>query len=325
MKPVHDWDESDLQRFIDDEVEENTGIEFKAGDALVKNPKRNQEMCKDVSAMANAAGGVIVYGIVERLKGGPDRIGIADHIDGCDPLTITKDTIEQILSRGIEPRLQNVDVRRISLTSGRVAFTIEVPQGIALAPHQSRDAYKYFRRYNAQVLPMLDHEIRDTFKRATTPELHIKFMLANIFESSNLFELSMFIQNRSSAPALSAIIDIYIDLKMNINLSRAANAFSAATNTIMNLSNGAAASTIRLERVVKGTDVPIFRERSQLLAVTQVHIEPDSDQMLGFVTSCPGSKIETFGSIIRHRSSEPIIEFWPNVSVTRMLPHIEDI
>ena len=58
MNPVADWLEGDVQALIGSE--ETSNLEFKASAALENTPKNKAELAKDVSAMANAAGGVIV-------------------------------------------------------------------------------------------------------------------------------------------------------------------------------------------------------------------------------------------------------------------------
>ena len=55
----------DLQRLIDNEVEESTILEYKSSFA-VQNPKWREELAKDISAMANSNGGIIVFGIKQK-------------------------------------------------------------------------------------------------------------------------------------------------------------------------------------------------------------------------------------------------------------------
>ena len=59
------WTENKIQRYIDSEIEESLTLEYKSGDALGKSDYQKQEITKDVSAMANAAGGILIYGISE--------------------------------------------------------------------------------------------------------------------------------------------------------------------------------------------------------------------------------------------------------------------
>lgn len=55
----------DIRRMIADGVEENISLDYKAAEALQNTDGKKKEIAKDVSAMANAAGGVIIYGIKE--------------------------------------------------------------------------------------------------------------------------------------------------------------------------------------------------------------------------------------------------------------------
>lgn len=56
----------DLEYLITSEVEENIHLDYKASGALSKEPKKRQEITKDVSAFANSDGGIIIYGISEK-------------------------------------------------------------------------------------------------------------------------------------------------------------------------------------------------------------------------------------------------------------------
>jgi predicted HTH transcriptional regulator len=57
---------SDLQRLVDDEILESLTLDYKKSPALAKDSASRDELCKDVSAFANSAGGRIIYGIPEK-------------------------------------------------------------------------------------------------------------------------------------------------------------------------------------------------------------------------------------------------------------------
>jgi predicted HTH transcriptional regulator len=59
------WDQAELERHIKDGVEENLNLDYKAADALGTSDGKKKEITKDVSAFANSAGGIIIYGIKE--------------------------------------------------------------------------------------------------------------------------------------------------------------------------------------------------------------------------------------------------------------------
>ena len=62
---ARNWTESRLQNYITSEIEESLTLEYKSAEALDRNETKKKEITKDVSAMANSAGGIIVYGISE--------------------------------------------------------------------------------------------------------------------------------------------------------------------------------------------------------------------------------------------------------------------
>ena len=54
-----------LLSLIENKVEESLNLEYKSAKALDRTAKATSEISKDVSAMANSHGGVIIYGISE--------------------------------------------------------------------------------------------------------------------------------------------------------------------------------------------------------------------------------------------------------------------
>jgi len=124
VKPVKDWVEEDLESIVAMREKENLNLDYKASAALDFDnrtmfrdgrgnvgAKHKEEFTKDVSAMANAEGGTIIYGIEEESGGYPKRVD--DGFAG----TKTADRVEQILLTNIHPRLEGFFVRQIPLVS----------------------------------------------------------------------------------------------------------------------------------------------------------------------------------------------------------------
>jgi predicted HTH transcriptional regulator len=78
----------DLQRLVDEEIQESLTLDYKASPSLARDDKSRDELCKDVSAFANSAGGQIIYGIVEK-----DRKPVKVD-DGGD---LSREWIEQVI------------------------------------------------------------------------------------------------------------------------------------------------------------------------------------------------------------------------------------
>jgi hypothetical protein len=97
--------------------------------------------------------------------------GIAEKLDGgIDPKGFSPERFENIINSRIQPRVENVTILPIRLSTGRIALVVAVPQAKSRAPHQGGDK-KYYKRYNRTVSAMEDYEIRDVMRRGTEPEL----------------------------------------------------------------------------------------------------------------------------------------------------------
>jgi len=68
MREPWAWTEEDIQSLITEQRPEDLQLEYKKSDSLAKAKEQKTEIAKDVSAMANSAGGVLVYGVDEQKK-----------------------------------------------------------------------------------------------------------------------------------------------------------------------------------------------------------------------------------------------------------------
>lgn len=176
MKDVRDWLETDLDRVVRANVKENVGIDYKASEALnfrdttrltgrpgTLGDKHREDLIRDVASMANAEGGLIIYGIAERKGGYPAHVD-----DGIGAKIVDADQIERIILSNIHPRVEGFFIHPIELQSkakGAFAYVISVPKASTNAPHQSDDKL-YHKRHGATKLPMDDNEIRDMIGRS---------------------------------------------------------------------------------------------------------------------------------------------------------------
>src|SRR5688572_22198159 len=115
------WEEADLLRYISDHVEESTTLDYKAADALAK----KDEITKDVSAMANTDGGLIIYGLKEH----PHKKHVVEKLDPIDRRLFSKERLDQIISN-IRPHI-DVRIYPVPLSSGTydVAYVVDIPKG----------------------------------------------------------------------------------------------------------------------------------------------------------------------------------------------------
>ena len=158
------WDISDIERLIDDQEKESISLEFKGCGALKRNDPAKKKISKDVSAFANAGGGVMIYGIEEK-----------DHTaleigEGFDPREISKEWLEETINSRIQRRIEGIRINQISTNKGsRVLYVVYIPQSYR-APHQASDK-RFYTRKNFSRVPMEEYEVRDVFMRREAPDV----------------------------------------------------------------------------------------------------------------------------------------------------------
>jgi hypothetical protein len=213
-------DGDDFQKMVAAQLEETLTLEYKASPALTRDSKNVIELCKDVSAMANSAGGQIIYGIEEDKKTHkPTNVD-----DGVTDDKITREWLHQILGSNIHPRIDGLTVQRIPLSESGFGFVISI-NPTQNGPHQAPDK-KYYKRYELEAVAMEDYEVRDILRRATTPDLFVTLSFLEgsrqtvrfpgSDEESTPFNLIAHIENRSPQPAFHVVVDIGIDTDFKI-------------------------------------------------------------------------------------------------------------
>ena len=177
----------DLQAMIDGQVQESLHLDYKSSPAL--SMKSRDEIAKDVSAMANSDGGLIVYG-VEESGHLPVRLdpGVSDS-------SITREWIENVLSSNISPSIPGLKIVQIPGQNAHSYFAIEIPKSYS-GPHQAPTKC-YYKRYNFKSSPMDDYEVRDIRSRQLTVA---RLVSVNVeVEHSIIFMIS--VANPGSHPA----------------------------------------------------------------------------------------------------------------------------
>ena len=159
---------ADLQRLIDNQIQENVHLDYKASAAFEQNANAvRADLGKDVSAFANSDGGVLVIGVLEDKK-----TKVPSALDGgVLNATWSRERIEDVLSGAIAPRVDGVEIVPIPASATHTYFAIAVPKSYR-APHQEVVEHRYYKRANFKNQPMEDYEIRDVLsRRSVAPSL----------------------------------------------------------------------------------------------------------------------------------------------------------
>ncbi len=205
---ARNWTESRLQNFITSEIEESLTLEYKAAEALDRNETKKKEITKDVSAMANSAGGILIYGISEYPDA--ERRHLPEKITPVDRRKFPREWVEQII-QAIRPRIDGIVIHSVNLSAheNAVAFVIEIPQ--SNTAHQASD-HRYYKRFNFQAVPMEDYEIRDVMFREQTPNITLNFLI----QITNDAPANLVIEARNNGSAFAQYVAVFLDAPVQI-------------------------------------------------------------------------------------------------------------
>lgn len=163
-----------LERFLADKEPESSTIEYKRGVVLdnLKGPGEHEvlkEFSKDISAMANAGGGVIIFGIAEEEDEFKKKV--PTHFELPSASHVTMEGLDQKCRAHIFPPIDGLKIVPIipkANMGSQPCFVFEVPQSDTA--HQAKDG-KYYRRGNATTDFMRDYEVREVMGRLKHPDV----------------------------------------------------------------------------------------------------------------------------------------------------------
>lgn len=171
---VEKWTQAFLeQEYIKAKAEEGITLEYKAAGALEITDSKKKEITKDISAFANAGGGIVIYGIKEYDD--KEKRHLPERLDPIDRIKFSREWLGQVINN-IRPRIEGLQIHPISVnedkSTNKVVYLVKIPQ--STTAHQATDL-KYYRRYNFERLAMFDHEIRDVMNRGVKPNAEVEF------------------------------------------------------------------------------------------------------------------------------------------------------
>ncbi len=168
-KPISELMGEELINLIDNQ-EEDLQVEFKQQDYQNEDPeKRRFEICKDVTAMANASGGYIIIGIREEKK-------IAKEFCNIDNAADVAQRINDICLQYIKPRIPGLKVQERHLTQeNKNLVIIHIPTN-EMRPHgftlNNTITNIFVKRYNDTIRDYPTEEMLEDYSQRspTKPE-----------------------------------------------------------------------------------------------------------------------------------------------------------
>lgn len=156
--PIEEISQGHLRTLVDDDVAELRTIEYKR-ELPGSTSDDKKEFLADVSSLANANGGDLVYGVNEEN-------GIPIEVPGfeTDDIDAVILRLEASIRDGISPRIQGLTSQPVPLASGRHALVIRIPRSFS-RPHvvTYRNHWKFFTRSSAGKHQMDIDEVRGAF------------------------------------------------------------------------------------------------------------------------------------------------------------------
>lgn len=163
--------DADVVRLVTLRVKEDTQTAFKPLSLLDQNSQKKSEyLSLLVSSMANANGGIIVFGIdTKRQK--------ASGFTFSKPATFTLDWLKYFLQSAIQPTIENLEIKEIPINGNifQSVITIKVPNS-SNAPHMAIDR-RYYKRVHGKEVLLEEYEIRQIYHLSKRPELDIYAIL----------------------------------------------------------------------------------------------------------------------------------------------------
>lgn len=209
-----DFTKEYLEQIIADQIEESSQIEYKAADALGKSDGKKSEITKDISALANSAGGILIYGIREHSNS--DLKHLPEKLDPVDQSQYSKEWLDQITA-SIQPRIDGLRIIpiRVGPNTSDYCYVVDVPQsGTA---HQARD-HRYYRRRNFEATAMEDYEIRDVMNRRKHPVLDAAILIAPPSMYGDPSNISIRVSNTSRILARYYLIVVRMPFRLTNGL-----------------------------------------------------------------------------------------------------------
>ncbi|HEY5746635.1 MAG TPA: ATP-binding protein [Chryseolinea sp.] len=165
-----EFDQSDIENLIKTNAEESINFELKSSDSLDRADGKKNEISKDVASFANSAGGIIIYGVLEKDHKADQLV----FVDGND---YSKEWLEQVINSKIQKRIPDLKIFPVRFGGdvAKTVYVVKIPASVH-APHMSADK-RFYKRFNFQSVPMEEYEVRDLFDRKQRTDVEIDDIL----------------------------------------------------------------------------------------------------------------------------------------------------
>ena len=165
---LDDYSETDLLRFLSLSIPEGHQLEYKTDLTAGSQTKQYHEFLKDVSAFANASGGILFLG-VHQPSGDLDPKAQAVGIHAGDEVA---HNLERLCASGaIDPRIPGLKFHVIPIGSNKHVVIVSVPPSMSRPHMVLYDKKSSFHiRHSESIQQMTTHEIRQAVLQGASAE-----------------------------------------------------------------------------------------------------------------------------------------------------------
>lgn len=164
-------DKSMINEFIQRGQEEHLTLEFKTVNKADLSDKQDKKaLAKAVSGFANSSGGVIVWGVVAKKKGGIDKAYDKKEIESLSQFV---SRLNELTGELVKPIPDGVRHKGIEV-SNNIGYAVTLVPESDASPHMAM-AFKgrYYKRSGESFYPMEHFDIEDMFGRRKKPNLSL--------------------------------------------------------------------------------------------------------------------------------------------------------
>ncbi|WP_186257419.1 AlbA family DNA-binding domain-containing protein [Burkholderia gladioli] len=184
---------------LQDVAFESVNLEFKAGAKLENwNERAKLDFIVDVTAFANAGGGVVIYGLNEIQRDGRSYAG---DVSPVRDTRLTQDRLREVIVSNTDPVLRGFTIAHIQVDGGSI-FVVSVDEGDTA--YQNTCDRKYYGRIDASSQPMHGFAIRDVMNRRTRPHVTASLSVRsrrNVEAGRREYELNAILSNDGNLTA----------------------------------------------------------------------------------------------------------------------------